>query len=91
MNLTLKIQELTHEVKVGGNVGLASSDPVVRLVEGKAHLKHEVCHADGHRARNPSQTVDQYTLILRSTFIYKDKTKKFKSNRIFNIFTNETS
>lgn len=43
----LKVQELTHEVEVWGNVGLLPLDEVIRVVEGEVQFLHQVGHSDG--------------------------------------------
>lgn len=55
----LKVQELAHEVEVGGDVRLLPLDEVVGVVERQVELLHQVRHGDGDRATDPSQTVDQ--------------------------------
>lgn len=43
----LKVQELTHEVEVGRNVGLLPLDKVISVVEGEVEPLHQVGHGDG--------------------------------------------
>lgn len=43
----LKVQELTHEVEVGRNVGLLPLDKVISVVEGEVESLHQVGHGDG--------------------------------------------
>lgn len=42
----LKVQELTHEVEVWGNVGLLPLDKVISIVERKVESLHQVGHGD---------------------------------------------
>lgn len=42
----LKVQELTHEVEVWGNVGLLPLDKVVSIVESEVESLHQVGHGD---------------------------------------------
>ncbi len=42
----LKVQELTHEVEVWGNVGLFPLDKVISIVEGEVESLHQVGHGD---------------------------------------------
>lgn len=72
----LKIQELTHEVEVGGNVGLFPLDKVVGVVEGQVESLHQVGHRDGDRAADAGQAVDQDAALLRSSLICQEKKGK---------------
>lgn len=42
----LKVQELAHEVKVRGNVGLLPLDKVISVIEGQVESLHQVGHGD---------------------------------------------
>lgn len=42
----LKVQELTHEVEVRGNVGLLPLDKVVSVVQGEVESLHQIGHGD---------------------------------------------
>lgn len=42
----LKVQELTHEVEVWGNVGLLPLDKVISVIEGEVESLHQVGHCD---------------------------------------------
>lgn len=42
----LKVQELTHEVEVWGNVGLLPLDKVISVVEREVESLHQVGHGD---------------------------------------------
>ena len=44
----LKVQELTHEVEVWGNVRLFPLDKVVGVVERQVELLHQVGHCHRH-------------------------------------------
>lgn len=65
----LKVQQLAHEVEVGGNVGLFPLDEVVRVVEGQVELLHQVGHRDGHRAADPCQTVNQDAALFGTRLV----------------------
>lgn len=60
----LKVQELTHEIEVRGNVGLLPLDEVVRVVEREVKPLHQVGHGDGDRATDAGQAVDQDAALL---------------------------
>lgn len=42
----LKVQELTHEIEVWGNVGLLPLDKVISVVEREVKSLHQVSHSD---------------------------------------------
>lgn len=42
----LKVQELSHEVEVWGNVGLFSLDKVISVIEREVEPLHQVGHSD---------------------------------------------
>lgn len=42
----LKVQELTHEVEVWGNVGLLPLDKVISVVEREVESLHQIGHGD---------------------------------------------
>lgn len=42
----LKVQELTHEIEVWGNVGLLPLDKVISVVEREVKSLHQVSHGD---------------------------------------------
>lgn len=42
----LKVQELTHEVEVWGNVGLFPLDKVISVIEREVESLHQVGHGD---------------------------------------------
>lgn len=42
----LKVQELTHEIEVWGNVGLLPLDKVISVVEREVKSLHQVGHSD---------------------------------------------
>lgn len=44
--LPLKVQELTHEVEVWGNVGLLPFDKIISVIEGEVEFLHQVSHGD---------------------------------------------
>lgn len=44
----LKVQELTHEIEVRGNVGLLPLDKVIRVIEGEVESLHQIGHSDGN-------------------------------------------
>lgn len=44
----LKVQQLTHEVEVRGNVGLLPLDKVISVVEREVESLHQVGHGDGN-------------------------------------------
>lgn len=50
----LKLQQLTHECEIGWNVWLASLDMLIRLVQTKSFVGHEVRHCDGDRTTDAS-------------------------------------
>lgn len=69
----LKVQQLTHEVEVGGNVGLLPLDEVVGVVEREVEPLHQVGHGDRDRAADAGQAVDQDAAVLGPSFICKTK------------------
>lgn len=42
----LKVQELTHEIEVWGNVGLLPLDKVISVIEREVKSLHQVSHSD---------------------------------------------
>ena len=58
IELALEIQQLSHEVEIGRNVGLAPPHEIVGVVQRHGQLVHQVGHRDGHRTRYSGQTVD---------------------------------
>lgn len=74
--LLLKVFQLTHEVEVGRDVGLAFLDKVVRVVEREAELLHEVCHSYSHRAAHTSQTVDKDTRLGTASFVCRQEIRR---------------
>ena len=77
VELALKVEQLTHEVEVGRNVGFLAPDEVVGVVEAHRHLVHEVGHRDGHRARYARQTVHQYALSALPSSVCTQSNKIF--------------
>lgn len=67
----LKVQELAHEVKVGGDVRLLHLDNVVGIIHGEVELLHEVGHGDSNRPAYAGQTVDQDSTLLTTSLINK--------------------
>lgn len=67
----LKVQKLTHEVKVWGNVGLFPLDKVISVIEREVESLHQVGHGDGNRAADAGQAVDQDATLLRASLVYK--------------------
>lgn len=65
----LKVQELAHEVEVGGNVGLFPLDEVVGVVQRQVELLHQVGHGDSDRAADSSQAVDQDAALFRARLV----------------------
>lgn len=65
----LKVQELTHEVEVWGNVGLLPLDKVISIVERKIESLHQVGHGDRDRATDSGQAVDQDAALFRSSLV----------------------
>lgn len=65
----LKVQELTHEVKVWGNVGLLPLDEVISIIERKVESLHQVGHGDRDWATDSGQAVDQDPALFRSSLI----------------------
>lgn len=43
---TLKVQELTHEIEVRGNVGFLPLDKVISVVEREVKSLHQVGHSN---------------------------------------------
>ena len=72
----LKVQQLTHEGKVGRNVGFAPLHVVVGVVKTHFLAAHQVGHCDCNRPTDPSQAMDQHTLLLVSGFVYTEKENK---------------
>lgn len=68
-----KVQKLTHEVEVGGNVGLLSLDKVIRIVQREVEPLHQVGHGDCDRATDAGQAVDQDATLLRPCLICEKK------------------
>lgn len=60
----LKVQELAHEIKVWGNVGLLPLDKVIRVVEGEVESLHQVGHSDRDRAADAGQAMDEDATLL---------------------------
>ena len=69
VQIFLKVQQLSHEGEVGGDVGLAVLDVVVGLVEAHVLPRHEVGHGHGHRAADACQAVDQDSLLVVTCFV----------------------
>ena len=69
----LKVQELTHEIEVGGNVGLLPLDKVVGVVEGEVESLHQVGHGHRDRAADAGQAVHQDAALLRPSLIWESK------------------
>lgn len=65
----LKVQQLTHEVEVGRNVGLLHLDDIVGVVHGQVELLHEVGHRHRDRAADPRQAMHQDAAVLPPCFI----------------------
>lgn len=65
----LKVQELAHEVEVGGNVRFLHLHDVIGVVHGEVELLHQV--GDGHRdgTANSCQAVNEDAAFLTSGFI----------------------
>lgn len=66
---SFKVQQLPHEVEVGGNVGFLHLHDVVGVVHGQVELLHQVSHGDGDRAADAGQAVHQHTAALVTSFI----------------------
>lgn len=43
----LEVQQLAHEVEVGGDVGFLHLDNVISIVHGQIELLHEISHGHG--------------------------------------------
>lgn len=65
----LEVQQLTHEVEIGGNVGLLPLDKVIGVVEGEVESLHQVGDGDGDGAADAGQAVDQDAALLRSSLV----------------------
>ena len=72
---SLEVQELAHEVEVGGDVRLLAFDEVVGIVEGEVELLHQVRHGDGDGAADPGQTVNQDATLFGACFVWKEEEK----------------
>lgn len=72
----LEVQELAHEVEVGGDVGLLLFDDVVGVVHGQVQLLHEVRHRYRHRAADTGQAVHQDAAFLTSSFVWNEQKEK---------------
>lgn len=72
-DLRLILQELAHEAEVGGD----HTPPLLDVVEGVLQAEllglHEVSHADGGRAGDPSLAVDQDLASLFPDTIWKEE------------------
>lgn len=67
----LKVQQLTHEVEVGRNVGLLPLDKVVGIVQGEVESLHQVGHCDRDGAADAGQAVDQDATALGTSLVWK--------------------
>lgn len=65
----LKVQELTHEIEVGGNVGLLPLDKIISVVEGEVKSLHQVGHSDCDGATDAGQAVHQDATLLCPSLI----------------------
>ena len=57
----LKLQQLTHEVEVGGHTGTSRLHKVVSRPQVIAEALHDVGHADSGRAGHAGMAVDQHS------------------------------
>lgn len=69
----LKVQELTHEVEIRGNIGLLPLDKVICIVQREVEFLHQVGHSDCDRATDACQTVNQDAALLRPSLIWEKK------------------
>lgn len=69
----LKVQQLAHEVEVGGDVGLLHLDDVVGVVHGQVELLHQVGHRHRYGATDAGQAVDQDAALLAPGFVWLEK------------------
>lgn len=67
----LEVQQLTHEVEVGRDVGLFPLDEVVGVVERQVELLHQVGHGDRHRAADAGQAVHQDAALLGAGLVWR--------------------
>lgn len=65
----LKVQQLTHEVEVGRNVGLLPLDKVVGVVQGEVESLHQVGHRDRDGATDAGQAVDKDATALGTSLV----------------------
>lgn len=65
----LEVQQLAHEIEVGGNVGLLPLDEVVGVVQREVEPLHQVGHGDGDRAADAGQAVHQNAALLGPSLI----------------------
>lgn len=65
----LKVQELTHEVKVGRDVRLLHFDNVISVVHGQVELLHEVRHCYSDRTTDARKAVNKHAALLSTGLI----------------------
>lgn len=65
----LEVQELTHEVEIGRDVGFLHLNDVIRSVHGQVELLHEISHSHGDGAADASQAVHQDATVFASGFL----------------------
>lgn len=64
-----KVQELAHEVKVRGDVGLFPFHKVVGVIQGQVELLHQVGHSYRDRPADACKAVNKNTTLLGTSLI----------------------
>lgn len=72
----LEVQQLAHEVEVGGDVGFLHLDNVISIVHGQIELLHKISHSHRDRAADASQAMHQDATVFAPGFICKHKKGK---------------
>lgn len=67
----LEVQQLAHEVEVGGDVGFLHLHNVISIIHRQVELLHKISHSHSDRAADAGQAMHQDTTIFAPGFIYE--------------------
>lgn len=73
VEVLLKLQQLTHEVEVGGDNGSPGFDELVGVCHGHPCVLHQVGDHDGSRTRHPRLAVNQKANASLMCFLCREK------------------